>query len=208
MNVLSHSTQLRPTFPVPVVKQVVPLAGTAGGGTRVAILGEQFADSPTTKVRFDRFDVIPIFHGPGTLICLTPQHEPGPVMVKVTNNGRCWSDTHAAYTYEGSTSNKDGVTVATSTMGKNRECKDPFASNLWSSGSTLEGTAFSNRFVVCLCTVSYVRHSSCVLCVCVCEVCVCVCFVVFVDVCIHVCGCLFVCVCLSLLPVRSYFSTL
>mmetsp|Transcript_10288 Transcript_10288/g.25864 ORF Transcript_10288/g.25864 Transcript_10288/m.25864 type:complete len:973 (+) Transcript_10288:422-3340(+) len=139
MLVLSHSTQLRPTFPVPIVKEVVPLCGTSCGGTRVAILGDEFADSPTTKVRFDRFDTIPIFHGPGTLICLTPQHEPGTVMVKVTNNGRCWSDTHAVFTYEGSSFDKDGVSITTSSMGKNRDQMDPFASSTWSSETRLEG---------------------------------------------------------------------
>jgi ankyrin repeat protein len=101
IQVLSHSTQLRPTKRVkPIVKEVVPLSGTPSGGTRVAVLGSSFIESPALRVRFDRSDVVTHFHGAGTLICSTPRHEPGIVVVRVSNDGSRWSDSHASYTYE------------------------------------------------------------------------------------------------------------
>ena len=57
--------------------QVIPYSGTIAGGTRVAVLGTNFVDSPSARVRFDNIDVMPVFHGPRTLICTTPPHHSG-----------------------------------------------------------------------------------------------------------------------------------
>jgi ankyrin repeat protein len=100
VSVLSHSTQMKPVPTVAaVVTEVVPASGDSNGGTRVAILGSSFVDSPATRVRFDTADVVPTFHGPGTLICTVPEHAPGTVAVKVSNSPKKWSDTQANFTY-------------------------------------------------------------------------------------------------------------
>ncbi len=70
------------------------------GGTRVAILGVNFVDNPASRIRFDQTDVMPIFHGPGTLICHTPQHPPGTVEVGVCNSMKKWSEQNASFTYD------------------------------------------------------------------------------------------------------------
>jgi hypothetical protein len=85
---------------LPVVTEVIPLNGPPSGSTRVAVLGSNFADSPTTRVRFDEIEVMPIFHGPKTLICHTPKHAPGTVLVRVCNDPKRWSDTAAPFTYD------------------------------------------------------------------------------------------------------------
>ncbi|KAL6072068.1 26S proteasome non-ATPase regulatory subunit 10 [Balamuthia mandrillaris] len=99
--VLSHSTQLKPaSTTTPAVAEVIPYSGSSLGGTRVAVLGNNFVDSPSSKVRFDNTDVMPTFHGPRTLICITPQHQPGIVSVRVSNDSKVWSPTAASFTYE------------------------------------------------------------------------------------------------------------
>jgi len=99
--VLSHSTQLRPASSTTAsVTEVIPYSGSTQGGTRVAVLGNNFVDSPSARVRFDTTDVMPTFHGPRTLICVTPQHQPGIVSVRVSNDSKVWSPTAASFTYE------------------------------------------------------------------------------------------------------------
>jgi ankyrin repeat protein len=99
--VLSHSTQLKPaSSATATVTEVIPYSGPTLGGTRVAVLGNNFVDSPSSRVRFDDIDVVPIFHGPRTLICTTPQHQPGIVSVRVSNDSKIWSVTSASFTYE------------------------------------------------------------------------------------------------------------
>lgn len=103
MCILSHSTQLKPSASAtvaPVVAEVVPYSGSTSGGTRVAVIGANFVDNPALRVRFDNIDVMPIFHGPGTLICSTPQHSAGPVPIRVSNDNKRWSDTTGTFTYE------------------------------------------------------------------------------------------------------------
>lgn len=90
--VLSHSTQLRvPIEALPNVLEVVPASGPPGGFTRVAVLGRDFVESPTTRVKFGNTEVHPIFHGPKTLICRTPPHTSGRVEVRVCNDVNGWS---------------------------------------------------------------------------------------------------------------------
>jgi len=59
-------------------------------------------DNPTLYVRFDSIEVKPIFHGPGTLVCITPAHQPGTILVRVCNSPKKWSDTSARFTYDSS----------------------------------------------------------------------------------------------------------
>ncbi|EGG23735.1 calcium-activated BK potassium channel [Cavenderia fasciculata] len=99
---LSHSTQLKHTANVdlPQVVEAIPLSGTSSGGTRVAVLGSNFADTPATRIKFDNAEVVPTFHSQGTLLCYTPEHAPGTVQVRVSNSPKHWSNNSAVYTYE------------------------------------------------------------------------------------------------------------
>jgi len=100
--VYSHSTQLKPSPKTKsTVSEVIPALGSPNGQTRVAILGNNFVDSPTTRVRFDTIEVMPIFHGPKTLICHTPKHAPGKVKVQVCNEPNRWSNA-GTFTFESS----------------------------------------------------------------------------------------------------------
>jgi len=115
--VLSHSTQMKPVPTVaPTIVEVIPAYGPSSGGTRVCIVGGNFAESPAARIRFDNSDVMPIFHGPGTLICHTPQHAPGTVNVKVCNSNKKWSETSASFTYVDSNSNfNDDLQISAAT---------------------------------------------------------------------------------------------
>mmetsp|Transcript_14131 Transcript_14131/g.15632 ORF Transcript_14131/g.15632 Transcript_14131/m.15632 type:complete len:971 (-) Transcript_14131:88-3000(-) len=109
IQVLSHSTQLKPAaHSKPVVQEVIPCSGPPSGFTRVAVLGNNFVDSPTTRVKFDKTEVMPIFHGPKTLICHTPRHGPGTVTVHVCNDAKRWSDTAGTFTYDDNIPEEDG----------------------------------------------------------------------------------------------------
>lgn len=97
---VSHSTQMKPVpASSPMIIEAIPPIGPATGGTRVAILGMNFAESPALRVRFDNTEVFPEFRGPGTLVCYTPQHTPGPVLVRVANGTNAWSEGACTYTY-------------------------------------------------------------------------------------------------------------
>ncbi|KYQ93392.1 hypothetical protein DLAC_06073 [Tieghemostelium lacteum] len=104
--ILSHSSQMKHSFVVdlPKVTEIVPIDGPCTGGTRVAILGANFADSPGIRLKFDNIEVIPEFHSQGTLTCYAPEHAPGTVQVKVSNSPKVWSSTFAHFTYMDSSS--------------------------------------------------------------------------------------------------------
>jgi ankyrin repeat protein len=145
MAVLSHSTQLKARkfllplflFPVivpdlpfplsatslpPCIQEVVPGSGSVNGGTKVAIIGSNFIDTPSVRVRFDSTDVVPTFHSGGTLICTTPQHAPATVTVIVSNDAVRWSDTSAKFTYEENQVEKESQPIANS-ISKEKEGK-------------------------------------------------------------------------------------
>ena len=107
--VVSHSTLMKASAKEvkPSIAEIIPTTGTTNGGTRVAILGSNFVDSPAVRVKFDDSEVIPIFHGTGTLLCNTPRHHPGQVMVSISNNGKTWSDKIAFFTYEDTLDDND-----------------------------------------------------------------------------------------------------
>lgn len=98
--VLSHTTQLKPSsLAKPSISEIIPNYGPINGGTRVVILGANFIESPTLRVRFGNIEVYPIVHGPKTLICLTPQNQPGTVPIHVCNDVNVWSDQCGSFTY-------------------------------------------------------------------------------------------------------------
>lgn len=100
INVVSHSTQLsKPSTTSPVIQEVCPPAGPTSGGTRVAIIGQNFVDNPKAMVRFDTTPIKPQFFGPGTLVCTTPQHVAGVVSVSISNDSVRWSDTGTTFTF-------------------------------------------------------------------------------------------------------------
>ncbi len=92
--VMSHSTQLKkPKELTPVVGDIVPSQGHVGGGTRVVLMGNNFMDTPGLRVRFDKTDVQPVYHGPRTLTCQVPPHTgAGPVSVRVCNDATKFGD--------------------------------------------------------------------------------------------------------------------
>jgi hypothetical protein len=98
--VFSHSTQLKPTPKTkPTISEIIPPGGPQNGQTRVAILGTNFVDSPTTRVRFDNVEVLPIFHGAKTLICCAPKNLSGTVKIQVCNEPNRWSNA-GTFTFE------------------------------------------------------------------------------------------------------------
>lgn len=161
--VLSHSTQMKPAQQqaVPQVRECFPNCGPSEGGTRLAVLGANFVDSPAARVRFradsdDKTDmqsasggvedaahahspylleVMPIFHGPGTVLCHTPPHAPGETLVTVCNASQRWSETHATYEF--------GVPelVAAATGAGNHFSSDPRKGSDDGDGGVLSGSA-------------------------------------------------------------------
>jgi len=97
--VVSHVSLLAVKQTLPFVTEVVPFCAPSSGLTRVVILGNNFIESPTTRVKFDNIEVIPFFHGPKTLICHVPQHKSGSILVTVCNTPNAWSTTSARFTY-------------------------------------------------------------------------------------------------------------
>lgn len=98
--VCSHSTQLK-TRPkaLPVITEMIPPQGSPAGGTKVAILGNNFEESPTARVRFDEVEIRPTFHGPKTLIVQTPKHVSGTVKVQICNESNQWSTSVGIFTF-------------------------------------------------------------------------------------------------------------
>jgi hypothetical protein len=102
IEVFSHTYYLnRVALPTPpVVSEVLPARGPACGGTRVAILGDNFIDSPNLRVRFGNTLLQPIFHEARTLICTTPFGLPQSiVLVSVSNDGVDYSTAQAQFAY-------------------------------------------------------------------------------------------------------------
>lgn len=82
------------------VSEIIPASGACRGGTRVAILGSNFSNSPGMRVLFGNVEVVPTFYAQGTITCVTPEHSPGVVPVRVCNIPKCWSDSSVSFTYE------------------------------------------------------------------------------------------------------------
>ncbi|KAH3761787.1 calcium-activated BK potassium channel [Pelomyxa schiedti] len=109
IEVFSHTVYLRErkeagAKPAPLVEQLLPPSGPPG--TRVVILGKNFAKEPSLRVAFHDTVIFPQFHEECTLICQVP-HIPGycpgapvTVAVRVTNDGIKFSQgTTATFTY-------------------------------------------------------------------------------------------------------------
>ena len=62
-------------------------------------MGLNFLDTPCLRIKFDNTIVIPKFHGPKTLICQTPRHDPSVVQIKVSNDNQTFSKTDIKFTY-------------------------------------------------------------------------------------------------------------
>jgi len=106
MFVVSHTTLMKKPVVNPVqvatVSELIPAKGTSEGGTRVAILGNNFIDTPNARVWFDNIPVKPEFRGGKTLVCFSPRHEPGRAAVCVSNSIEYPSNqkNDAFFTYE------------------------------------------------------------------------------------------------------------
>eukprot|EP01113_Clastostelium_recurvatum_P015037 TRINITY_DN1829_c0_g1_i3.p1 TRINITY_DN1829_c0_g1~~TRINITY_DN1829_c0_g1_i3.p1 ORF type:complete len:1038 (-),score=259.17 TRINITY_DN1829_c0_g1_i3:84-3197(-) len=103
---LSHSTQMKPVpIIIPLMQEVIPASGPVSGGTRVAVLGGSFADTPAIRVKFDNMEVVPEYKGEGTLVCHTPPHPAGTVNVRVGNAHNAWSESAGTFIYEDTLAN-------------------------------------------------------------------------------------------------------
>ncbi|EGC33554.1 hypothetical protein DICPUDRAFT_154398 [Dictyostelium purpureum] len=102
ISILSHSTQLKSTAiaDLPKVTEVFPLSGPSTGGTRICLLGSNFADTPAIRLKFGNVEIQPEFFSGGTLVCNAPEHPPGTVQIKVSNCQNQWSVTSATFTFE------------------------------------------------------------------------------------------------------------
>lgn len=93
-------------YPQAKVDLIWPVLGSASeGGTIVTVYGEGFANSAQLKCKFGNVVGIEATWLTGTaVLCKTPQHRPGRVMVQVANNGVDFSSTSAEYLYVKETS--------------------------------------------------------------------------------------------------------
>jgi len=92
--------QKEPSRVPPVVSEVLPARGPVSGGTRLAILGDNFIDSASLRVRFGNIILRPTFHESRTLITTVPPGFPGTVSISVSNDGKDYSAVQAQYTYD------------------------------------------------------------------------------------------------------------
>lgn len=86
--------------PPPVVHEILP--SSARIGSRAVVLGSNFVQSSSLKVRFGDAECVPIFHEQGTLICVIPNPQrliTGPVPVTVTNDGANYCETKTYFTF-------------------------------------------------------------------------------------------------------------
>lgn len=88
-------------FPQARVDSIWPVLGSASeGGTIVTVHGEGFVNSAQLKCKFGNVVGIEATWLKSTaVLCKTPQHRPGLVMVQVANNGVEFSSTAAEYLY-------------------------------------------------------------------------------------------------------------
>ena len=82
------------------VGEVIPETADWRGGTRIAILGDNFQDTPHTRVRFGSTQVVPEVLGPRTMICFAPRLPLGQVPFSVTFDGRIWTPEKQFYFVE------------------------------------------------------------------------------------------------------------
>lgn len=88
------------------VDSIWPVLGSASeGGTFVTVHGEGFVNSAQLKCKFGNVvDIEATWLQSTAVLCKTPQHPPGLVMVQVANNGVDFSSTAAKYLYVEETS--------------------------------------------------------------------------------------------------------
>ena len=79
-------------FMSPIITDVIPEVADWRGGTRIAILGENFVDNPArVRVRFGKTQAVPEVLGPMTMVCYAPRHPLGQVHLSVSFDGENWS---------------------------------------------------------------------------------------------------------------------
>ncbi len=53
------------------------------------------------QVRLGDMEMVPLFHESGTLIVSMPPHPPGPVQIRIANDGRHYCESRVMFTYQG-----------------------------------------------------------------------------------------------------------
>jgi len=105
IEVFSHTLYLtekqEATPPPPVVHEILPPAGVVG--TRVALLGNNFVNSPQLRVRFGDSLISAVWHEQGTLLCNVPHPSKPPtaegVPIRVSNDGINFCETKVFFVY-------------------------------------------------------------------------------------------------------------
>uniref|UniRef100_A0A7S4JLG3 IPT/TIG domain-containing protein n=1 Tax=Paramoeba aestuarina TaxID=180227 RepID=A0A7S4JLG3_9EUKA len=94
------ATKTPPKTTALVVGEVIPETADWRGGTRIAILGENFQDTHHARVRFGSTQIVPEVIGPRTMICYAPRHPLGQVPLSITFDGRVWTPEKPFYFIE------------------------------------------------------------------------------------------------------------
>ena len=89
---MDHAAPFSSRAVSPMITDVIPEVADWRGGTRIAILGENFVDNPArVRVRFGKTQVVPEVVGPMTMVCYAPRHPLGQVPLSVSFDGENWS---------------------------------------------------------------------------------------------------------------------
>eukprot|EP01117_Protostelium_nocturnum_P010524 TRINITY_DN3790_c0_g1_i1.p1 TRINITY_DN3790_c0_g1~~TRINITY_DN3790_c0_g1_i1.p1 ORF type:complete len:537 (-),score=172.27 TRINITY_DN3790_c0_g1_i1:220-1830(-) len=93
---LSERPELTPA--PPIIHEILPTTGIVA--SRTVILGVNFVNSPTLKVRLGEYEVPVSFHEQGTLVCTIPAlPRTGTFPVRVSNDGTNYCETKVFFTY-------------------------------------------------------------------------------------------------------------
>ena len=80
--------------------EIIPETADWRGGTRIAILGENFQNNPRVRIRFGATQVVPEVLGPKTMTCFAPRHPLGQVPFSITFDGNAWTPEKPFYFVE------------------------------------------------------------------------------------------------------------
>ena len=99
-----YETSLLFTYTLPVsVVSISPTSGVMRGFTPVTITGSDFLNTPALSCRFDEdgsYVVPATYESDGNLVCITPAHVNGSVVLEVANNEVDWVVAPSLFTYQ------------------------------------------------------------------------------------------------------------
>ena len=86
-------------YSAPHVHRVVPHVGPIRGGTRVTLYGESFLPDNNLGCIFDGIEVEAEYVSSSEMVCISPEHPPGPVAVNMTVNGQQFTNDGTIFNY-------------------------------------------------------------------------------------------------------------